>query len=208
MTGLVIKDIFSLKKQLRVIGLLLVVYGFLSYVQKSTAMLSMLMILYAIMTPVLIFSADEKCGWNKMVLAFPVSKKDVILSKYVSSLFFDVIIFFICFVLTIGLVQIIDGDMEKELTNQMYFICGGTVASSIMLPIIFRFGVTKGRYIFMVACLTPWAIVTLVTTIPDGKDKLFEIFTKLVDYKGFIPVISLIILLISYGISAKIAKFE
>lgn len=208
MTGLFVKDMYALKKQFKVIAFILVAYGILSYVQKSTAMLSMLMILYAIMTPVLIFSADEKCGWNKMVLAFPVTKKDVVTAKYVSSLVMDLMIFVICFVLTIFLVSYTDGNMKKELTNQIYFICGATTASSIMLPIIFRFGVTKGRYIFMVACLLPWAVVTFITSFPGTKKYAEDIFEKVVEYKSFVPLAAVLVLLISYAISAKIAKIE
>lgn len=82
MKGLILKDIYNLKKQYKVLLLLFVFYtGFSLFTGDAgflTGVLSLMMVMLTITT----LAYDERSKWEKYALTMPVSRTDLVLSKY------------------------------------------------------------------------------------------------------------------------------
>lgn len=146
MKGLLLKDFYTLVKQLKIVLLFLVIMTVVPGINQS----SFAMIYFAMM-PITAMAYDERCKWDSLAAMMPYSAKDLMLSKYL----LGYIGMGAACVLSIGanfiikLFQHSSMTMEDALTI-LLIVCVGVILLAVNLPFIFRFGVEKGRIIFMV----------------------------------------------------------
>ena len=155
MKGLLLKDFISMKRQLKVTILIVLLYAVLAIIQRSFAYLSGMVALLSIMLPITSLAYDEAAKWDKYALSMPISRKDLVWSKYCLGILSGLvgtllsILASLCFLLpqktiTLG---------ETLLTAFTVLECS-MIILSIIMPILFRYGVEKGRILLMaVVCL-------------------------------------------------------
>ena len=85
MKGLILKDLYNIKNYVRTIFFILLI---MSVLVIKDNMISFLYIFYSSFICVKLisstFSLDEYCGWNKYCLITPVSRKQIVLSKFIT----------------------------------------------------------------------------------------------------------------------------
>ena len=203
MKGLIIKDILNLKRSLGSIIAILIFYIFLAYNSGDPSMLiGMVVFLLAMMT-ITSISYDDMAKWDKLALAMPISRKTIVLSKYVLSLlliatgiFLSTTISYIIILINsdIGLPQLL-------LTSYIIFFLS-TIFISIVLPLIFRFGVEKSRLMMMTVIGIPFGLFYLVTRLGfqlPNEDQFMNIIK-------LSPIFLILFLFISFNTSFKIYK--
>lgn len=205
--GLLTKDLLLLKSYKKNFVLSIIIYSLLIlFNAKSTDMIyigsSMIMFLfstYAMAT----FNYDEKSKSDRYILTLPITKKEVILSKYILAIFSLIIGSIIGIILSISLSYI----SIRKLPNLDYLfsaVLGTLVAlsfmQSIQIPCIYKYGAEKGRlqiYIIMMF------IVLLLGAGYMFLPKMDLSFLDKIDV--FVPIILIIIILINYLVSYKVA---
>ena len=203
MKGLIIKDILNLKRSLGSIVAILIFYIFLAYNSGDPSMLiGMVVFLLAMMT-ITSISYDDMAKWDKLALAMPISRKTIVLSKYVLSLlliatgiFLSTTISYIIILINsdIGLPQLL-------LTSYIIFFLS-TIFISIVLPLIFRFGVEKSRLMMMTVIGIPFGLFYLVNRLGfqlPNEDQFMNIIK-------LSPIFLILFLFISFNTSFKIYK--
>ena len=203
MKGLIIKDILNLKRSLGSIIAILIFYIFLAYNSGDPSMLiGMVVFLLAMMT-ITSISYDDMAKWDKLALAMPISRKTIVLSKYVLSLlliatgiFLSTTISYIIILINsdIGLPQLL-------LTSYIIFFLS-TIFISIVLPLIFRFGVEKSRLMMMTVIGIPFGLFYLVNRLGfqlPNEDQFMNIIK-------LSPIFLILFLFISFNTSFKIYK--
>jgi len=201
--GLIIKDILNLKRSLGSIVAILIFYIFLAYNSGDPSMLiGMVVFLLAMMT-ITSISYDDMAKWDKLALAMPISRKTIVLSKYVLSLlliatgiFLSTTISYIIILINsdIGLPQLL-------LTSYIIFFLS-TIFISIVLPLIFRFGVEKSRLMMMTVIGIPFGLFYLVNRLGfqlPNEDQFMNIIK-------LSPIFLILFLFISFNTSFKIYK--
>lgn len=149
MRGLLIKDTYVLMKTMRlfaVISLIMAVYP--SDVMRGFA------IIYAVLTPMSAFALDEQAKWDSLAVMMPYTIRDIVLSKYLlgagSAAAISLLAAFTGVILqNFEPVEIRDCLMLRA--DAVFLIFGTSlILLSLNLPILFKFGVEKGRiaYIF------------------------------------------------------------
>ncbi len=116
---------------------------------------------YAVMLILMLLQTDEQCKWDTLLPMLPVSRRQVVLEKYV---FGWVYMALTAVLALLGQLiwQRIDGFMP---VNGTYFTLLGMdlgvalVSQAVMLPVLFRFGTAKGRLVLVMTV----AIVTAIT---------------------------------------------
>jgi len=83
MKGLIIKDILNLKKNLNTLLVLVIFYAFLGYRSGDPSMLIAMIVLLLTMMSITSISYDDLAKWDKYALAMPISRKNIVLSKYI-----------------------------------------------------------------------------------------------------------------------------
>lgn len=200
MKGLMIKDFFVIRKQAKVLVGLLIFYLVYATATKAVSMLAMITLL-CVMMPITTMAYDEKNKWDKYVLSMPVSRRTLVLSKYFFGIMLDLT--GIVLVALISMIMVFFSDemiITEVLLMSVTFGAIGLVFLAIMLPILFKFGVEKGRLLMMLVIFTPVILGMLLPKLgiaPPSEQTL-----KLLAYAA--PVIIFFVVLISIKISIAI----
>lgn len=146
MKGLLLKEFYSLKKVLIVYPLILVIYSIIGIITNNMGMLVAMVIVLCSSLPQSSFRSDEATKWDVFANTMPVSRKTIVLSKYLFVL--------ITLVLTTALVLIPYFFVGKGGLGElrMIFIIDivmGSLIISINTPVLIKFGSRTARFIIM-----------------------------------------------------------
>lgn len=146
MKGLLLKDIFTLAKQLKVFLLIILIWSLIPNFSASC-----FAIVYAALLPVSALAYDERSKWNTLAAMMPYSKKDIVLSKYLLGYILVGIVSAVSVISKIILLTLGSSATDKEdIAATLAIMLVATVFSSINLPFMFKMGVEKGRLIYFI----------------------------------------------------------
>ncbi|MDD3174162.1 MAG: ABC-2 transporter permease [Herbinix sp.] len=215
MKGLILKDFINLKKNLKIFGVLTLLYGFMSYTSGDASFFSTIFtMLFAILT-LSLYSYDEMAKWDGYAITMPISKENIVQGKYLMMILLTFIgaVFGFLF----AALMYITAGMNSLLQSIESCGIGAAVVIlfySIALPFITKLGVEKARLIFFAVYMIPFAIIFLINKeIKAGKLVISDNFVELVNYLErylgiIIPVVVLLALGISYTISLNIYRHK
>ena len=203
MLGLVKKDLLMIKGNIRQVILFLVVFLVLAFQENNIIVI--VPVFVSMMVFITTFSYDEYNKWNAYAISLPVSRKNIVKAKYVAS----IILWAIALLVTVVITGIM-GLFEQNLNYfEMFGMILGCVFSivlleAIMFPLIFKFGVEKGRIGLFVGVFAIAGLLGFIFTGIDLENAtgFIEIFNKY--YYILIPLAAVILLVISYFVSKKI----
>lgn len=143
MKALLLKDVYVIWKQMRIF---IVVILLLSMVNSAFNMV--FLVVWCSMLPYTAMAYDERSRWNQLAAMMPYSKRDVVLSKYVLGWLCMAAAGLLCLAAQLVLGRFFQGgvDFSVLLTS----LCLGVISLDITLPAVMRFGVERGRMIFLV----------------------------------------------------------
>lgn len=184
MRGLIIKDFLNLKKQMLPIAFFFVLYLFISITVGNSNFFSGVIMMFCAMLPITALSYDDRAGWSKYALTMPVSRQMLVISKYLMAL----ILVAVGSVLILFFNGIIGGySFGEGLLSTVTMMCIGILILSIALPVNYKFGIEKGRYVLIGVCIMPAAAVSMlsvgVSNVESEKvfgvmDLVIEVFTS------------------------------
>ncbi len=155
MKGLLLKDLFVLKKQMWIFSVLIGV--FLLFPIGNNGLFSLV---FAGMLPITALAYDEQSKWNKLAAMMPYSTKDIVLSKYLLGLLLigGVALLFALRTVLLQLLRLHTEGYQTSAPAMLTVACIAILLLSLNLPFMFRFGTEKGRLIFIlcVAVCTVW----------------------------------------------------
>jgi len=171
MKGLVLKDLYNLRKYGKTILLISAFYVMLTFMMENATMFAgMIVVMFAI-TSVTSFAYDSQSGWETYVLSIPVSRKDVVLSKYVLALLLAVAGSLLAMLVgwLNGIIKNTSNFSEVLITSYMLFAVA-VVFLSILLPLVYKFGVERSRVIILAVFAIPIAagfVLGQTGTVPE-----------------------------------------
>jgi ABC-type transport system involved in multi-copper enzyme maturation permease subunit len=199
MTGLILKDLLNLKKQGKVYLILIIFYFAIGLVNENSSMFASMMTMVAVLIPITAMAYDERCKWDRYALTMPVSRKDMVMSKYLLGLIFMTAAFVISILL-----NMVFSNMpinENTLTALGNFFAGLTLMA-VIFPLLFKFGVEKGRILMMIVIFIPVAAVMMISKIGipmPAEEKLEQLIY-------FLPIIGVLLFIISIYFSLRIYR--
>lgn len=203
MLGLIKKDLLVIKSNLKLIIVMLFVFFIMAL--QGQFDISFVPPFITVMLFMPTFSYDEYNKWNAYAIILPNGRKNVVKSKYVAT----TILILLSIVITILLnifVGIINNNLDfDKFVSILVGCCFGTFfIQSIMYPLIFKYGIEKGRIGLFVLIFAIVGIIGLLSRVIKI-DVPTNIILFLDNYWFIIiPIILIIILFISYKISEKI----
>ena len=170
MKGLLLKDILNLKQQGKVYFFIIAIQLAIAIASRDGNFFGGLMTMFTVLVPLSAAAYDDKAKWDRYALTMPISRWDLVLSKYLLA--------FICSVVSAFLSEIvmvvITGDVLNSLLRSAVYIMVGMLLVSLILPFIFKFGVEKARLIMMALVLIPTVIVMVFSRMdlqfPEWKE--------------------------------------
>lgn len=175
MKGLILKDFINLKAQSKVMLALFGFYFVLGVAGGNWEMLSFILTLLTVMLPITSLAYDERSKWDRYALTLPISRQDLVFSKYFLGLTFAGFTFALNLILRRFAGAEAFGD---ALTFSLGLFGVGLLILAILLPLNFKFGVEKSRLLMMVVFFLPVAAIMIlvkagiVLPIPNNLESL------------------------------------
>lgn len=141
--GLLLKDIFELLAQCRVQLVLTGVYMLLPLFIRGIGLFASVGMMLLAMTPVYALGYDERCRWERYALAMPVRKSDLFWSRFLLGVI----------AVALGaavqvLVALLAG--RGDLLSSLAVTAPAAILYLlIVLPLMMKLGVEKGRFLLL-----------------------------------------------------------
>ncbi|MCR4805705.1 MAG: ABC-2 transporter permease [Clostridia bacterium] len=168
MNGLILKDMYMMKKYFRfswvVVGIFLIVGAIneqFSFYHAYSCMMGGIV-------PISVLSFDEKERWMDYADTLPLSANTIVRSKYLFGLIFSLAVTALAIVsYMVNCMKNRGGDLSSVPAMASVFFFLSMLPAILLMPVLFRFGVEKGRILYYVLFGTLFAIVAL-TGITDS----------------------------------------
>ena len=206
--GLIYKDLFLLKEAFPIAALAVLFLLFsitLGFTGGFLALCIMLLV-FAVKVVESTLIYDETDGWDSFVLTAPVSRKEIIRSKYLLQILFLAGAFLLSAVLLLLISLIPQFDGEEWLYIMLIVgFCYALVYGAVVIPVYLKFGQHTSRYVAFVILI----VVAGLFGVTFGFSMFMEFAASTIPYLIGILAVSLAAYWASYLVSQKIyAKRE
>lgn len=164
MKALLLKDWYMLKKYGRVLLIVLAVFIVGSAFATDTYFLLMYPVLLASVFSTSLISYDEKFGWLRYAETMPISRRLVVSEKYVITLLLSAAVLVLTLLVRIPAIAAGKLDLSAFSGLVVLMATASFVAPSLILPIMFKFGMEKGRIAYFIII---GFILALSVMLPD-----------------------------------------
>ncbi len=203
MYGLIKKDFLMIKQNLKILMFVFIVFIGTSIINESdmTFMLHFMTVMISIST----FSYDNYNKWDAYAITLPNGRKNVVRAKYISTLAFIIMSFIISFISLLIMQKCVDNiNLDIALVELVGCLFAVFLIMSIMFPIMYKYGIEKGRIVLFLLSFGVTGIAVLIF-----KNIHINISSNVIDflnnyYKILIPIITGLLIFASYNISDRI----
>lgn len=204
MLGLIKKDFLLIKANLKSMIIIFVIYIMLAF--QGTFDVTFIIPLIGIMLFISTFSYDDFNNWNSYAVTLPNGRKNVVRAKYIASIILTIILVIVSLIIGIGIsyTKTNSINLDEIISSLMGTMLSSVIIISLLYPIVFKFGATNGRIILFAVVFGIAGIGALIAQFVDTTP-IINMINRLDSYSLIaIPIISAILLGISYLISNKI----
>ena len=206
MSGLLVKEYYTLRRYIKQYILLFIFFGALSVYMDSVIYFQAMVTMSMCMLVFTGMSYDSTAGWDKYVMTMPVSRKDVVRSKYIICVIYAATAIVVSGIFSIIINRIYpmeDVGLMLMTIMAMTLLCLIFIIYSILLPMIFKLGVEKTRILMIAVIMIPvFAILGTAEYMPESVLDFIEQHAAIFGAAGVI--MSVLIYCISYFISVGI----
>ncbi|MDO4924601.1 MAG: ABC-2 transporter permease [Turicibacter sp.] len=210
MKGLILKDLLNLKKAIKTMLIVGISYSIFFSTVQPTFLTGILTLLFS-MQSLSSFSYDEYAKWDSYALTFPISRKDLVFSKYILFMTFPIIGSFLSIILSTIICLFKQTLIVEEIfASAMGFLFSMEILLLILLPLIFKFGIERGRIMITVVSFSIFGIGFLVIKLIQALNLPFLSLEQIYTLTPIIPWIALVmvalIAYLSYQVSLRIVE--
>lgn len=131
----------------------------------------------------------------------PVSRKQLVWSKYIFVLCLDLILAAAAFVLAAGYAVWAGEPLVELLAGVGSALVVTVLMQAILLPMVYIIGIDKARYVNIVIWMVPWVVIMLF------RDRLPQIQKEqIIMMLKIIPVIAVVLMVVSVCISVSVFR--
>ena len=147
------------------------------------------------------FSYDKQYRCDEYLAAMPVSRKQLVWSKYIFVLCLDLILAAAAFVLAAGYAVWAGEPLVELLAGVGSALVVTVLMQAILLPMVYIIGIDKARYVNIVIWMVPWVVIMLF------RDRLPQIQKEqIIMMLKIIPVIAVVLMVVSVCISVSVFR--
>lgn len=204
MLGLIKKDFLLIKANAKSMVIIFAIYILLTI--QGTLDATLIIPLIGIMLFISTFSYDDFNNWNPYAVTLPNGRKNVVRAKYIASLILTIALGIVALAISIGIsyTKTNNINVDETISSLMGTALSSVIIISLLYPIMFKFGATNGRIILFAVVFGIAGIGALIAQFVD-MTSVINMINELDNYALIaIPIISVILLGISYLISNKI----
>ncbi len=204
MNSLLLKDFISLKSYSKTLALIIGFFTIVTFTNDEPSFLSGMIVLMMSMLPITSFSYDQHAKWDLFSQTLPVSRRQVVLSKYVLGLLAVATGAILATILNliVAFIKSLEVDISYLLIANGLIALVALVFISILIPLVYQFGVEKSRLLMIVVLAIPSVLALWLSRAGVAIPAFDEITPAVLFVSGLVCVVG--IMLISYVISVRI----
>ncbi|MEO9869688.1 ABC-2 transporter permease [Ekhidna sp.] len=220
MLKLVIKDFRANRTYLLLLFIVLaaISFGFnLAIIAESEVeaeLFPLVVILSAMVASKLFILAEAEVSADKLFAGFPVTRKEMVLAKYISSgLLILMALSIHLLVIRISSTEALRSENSFIYQPEMWIISGLIliISDAFSFPFYFRYGIAKGAMMYGVVLITFMMLTVLVLNMLNPGDLLHALFLRVTDQPAwaiFAELVALFLLILSSSILISISVFK
>ncbi len=201
MYGLIKKDLLMIKQNLKILVLIFIIFFSMTMVNESD--MTFILPFMAVMISISTFSYDQYNKWDAYAVTLPNGRKNAVRAKYISTLVF-VILSFIISIISLFIMNKcgINIELNSSIKELIGCLLGVILIMAIMFPVMYKFGIEKGRIaIFIISFSVTGLAFLLSNSHINMPSSIIDFFKNY--YKVLIPIITCLLIFISYKISER-----
>ena len=200
MIGLIYKDLMVMRKTLALYMVIFVVYGYMGIAYDQGGLLIAMVLVMSSILPVSSIAYDERCKWDKIANTAPLSRKEIVMAKYLFAILLTVFSVAVCFV-----IYLFDSrmPMTEKLIMCYMLTMGGMLYQALLLPVNIKFGAEKGRNIMMAIMFVPVLLVMAASN--TGLVDMSAVTQFLENNEQLIPYIVTATVAVVYSVSVTLS---
>ena len=211
MKGLIIKDLCVLKNQMKTLLLVLAFFIIFSIINEDATFILFLVPFYMIMILITTFNYDEFNKWDSFCNSLPLSRKEIVKSKYILFNATSLIVLILGIIASLIIPNFIENITFESIFASIIGVAFGIcLVISLLIPFYYKFGSQKGR-IMLFLCIVILALLIGAITSLDifNNIELMNLINNLNNlslgmFALLLIIVTVIIMTISYYISIKI----
>lgn len=177
MKAMLYADWMNLRRSMKAMVIATVVIALASIVSgNGLSFVSAMLCMLSLMVPATLMSSDYAYGWDKLSLSLPVSRRDVVSSKFVISLLVNLTVVALGMICIAGMNAFGGDAMAEDMMGMLACEAVGLTLMGIEFVLVLRFGPERGRYFLIAVVWVPIIVLTVVKKHPA--------FNKLVQAVG------------------------
>lgn len=199
-------DFYTMKGQMANYLLIPVLALFFSFMGSSMIVLSLTAAWFVLIINTNIFAIQEKNGLDRLYVSLSISQRNMVMGRYIFLFLNFVFAYFV--VLIVGVIASIFHSQSiagKDLAVGFCISCLlFSVVSAMQLPIFFKIGYTKGKYLSLIPFFVVVMSLLIFPTFIDGFSFAFGFAWKHIEV---ISVLSLVVSIAAGIVSYYISVF-
>lgn len=157
MKALIIKDLLNMRKYMKSLAALVLMFLVMGVVSGVPSMVSGVGIMCCFMISMLAFSYDETSRWDSYGLSLPVTRRQCVSAKYLLAFVMMAVGTALGAVLSLAAMAATGSINWSDLLSMLAGTMGAALLLiSILFPFIYRYGVEKSRFIMILLFLVPF----------------------------------------------------
>ena len=214
MKALIIKDLLFIKGSWKNL-LVLFIGSLLISVALGNYLLAMVCVpVWLLASGINTFQTDEFYNTESYTLSFPLTRKKIVLSKYLFSLVMLVIATWIGLIIYAIVALIIRPGFNGLNTDMIKYLImlelASLIVDAVFYPVIYKFGCEKSRLVLMSIIMLLLCIAAIISAYINTHDIKIDLtnFVNFIQDNGVFAVagITIVTLIISYFLSVKFYK--
>ena len=210
MKGLILKDIYSIRITQKTYVLLFLFLCVFGYLMKSPGYVGTMCIVVFATVVLSLFNADQYYHWDTYAAALPLGKRIIVRARYMLIIVMTLGLAVFTAIMTGATAALLGMSVSEQVISSVSMCMIIPIFSGIIIPVIYKLGVEKGRVIFMMLFLIPFLVLTLLKDLIRGTavEKLLVNLQQnpngQVIIAGILLAVSILVLAVSYMISIRI----
>lgn len=207
--GLITKDLLQLKsyrKSLVIFILIFIVTGIEQGIEEMGGYISIMLTLAFGMFSIATFSYDEQAKADRYIMTLPLTRKEIVLSKYVLIILSTIVGAILGIIVSSAIVYLnlkSLPDIQELISMAIGGIFGIGIVEAIQVPCIYKLGAERGRVqIFIVIAIIAFILGGIFFL---GEKMSINLPVDLNLINQFMPMILVVVTLLMYYISYRIS---
>lgn len=207
MNGLLKKEFFVLRKQMRTWTMLFVLYAAIAVTGVwGPYILTTLVTVMTLMTPLSAFGYDQSTGWETFVATLPGGREKAVGARYLFCLLVDLAAAALALGLTLllGLLGFADVALDEAAASTLSCAAVALLMIAVALPLCYKLGVEKARVVYMAVFLAAFGGGLALVNLLSGRIAL-PAWLGYALLAAVVPVLA-VVMYLSYRTSVSILR--